>query len=270
MNTAFAKYHGTGNDFIMIDNRNLLLPRANTNVYASWCHRRFGIGADGVILIQNRPDCDFEMVYYNADGNEGSMCGNGGRCAVAFARQLGVFSGNTCRFVAADGLHEAAVDQQTGIVSLQMQPVKEIQLYHNDYVLNTGSPHYVKMVTDLNNIAVFEQGAQIRYSPYFKEQGINVNFVQPHAQGIAVATYERGVENETYSCGTGVVASAITYAMLQNRLGTVTVPVETKGGQLWVQLTNHHTHFTDIWLKGPATFVFNGTISTTLNLPANF
>ncbi|OWY22774.1 diaminopimelate epimerase [Sphingobacteriales bacterium UPWRP_1] len=261
MDIFFEKYHGTGNDFIMIDNRSMLLPRVYTDAYALWCHRRFGIGADGVILIQNRAGYDFEMVYYNADGKEGTMCGNGGRCAVAFARTVGVFTDNTTRFIAADGLHRAAIDPQTGMVSLEMQPVEQVQLYQNDYVIDTGSPHYVKIVNGLNNINVFEQGAQIRYSPNFKEQGINVNFVQLNAQGIAVATYERGVENETYSCGTGVVASAITFAMLQNRLGTVTVPVETKGGQLWVQLNNHQNRFTDIWLNGPATFVFKGTIA---------
>lgn len=262
MTLSFAKYHGTGNDFILIDNRSLQLQRHNPNLYAFWCHRRFGIGADGVILLQQTPEHNFEMVYYNADGYEGSMCGNGGRCAVAFAQQLGLVPDGEARFLAADGTHNAHIDSKD-FVALQMHAVSDIQVQEGNYVLNTGSPHFVQIVPDLNAIDVFAQGAQIRYSQHFKEQGINVNFVQTTADTLKVATYERGVENETYSCGTGVVASGIAYAVKQNLKGTITLPVETKGGQLWVQLTiNPNGSFTDVWLKGPATFVYNGHIET--------
>ncbi len=265
MQTLFSKYHGTGNDFIMVDNRANNLLRHHPELYALLCNRRFGIGADGVILLQNSPGYDFEMVYYNSDGYEGSMCGNGGRCAVAFAKQVGIIEGNHTRFLAIDGVHEAHIED-TGIVSLLMQPVMEIKEKDGNYILNTGSPHFVRLITAFEEVDVFGEGAAIRFSPPFREEGINVNFVQLLNGFAKVATYERGVEDETYSCGTGVVASGIALAVRHKQLGNVNTEVHTKGGVLWVKFHNHdHRHFTDIWLQGPATFVFSGQIA--LDIP---
>jgi len=260
MQIRFYKYHGTGNDFVMVDNRNNHLMRYQPKLYAHWCDRRFGIGADGVILLQSKQGFDFEMVYYNADGFEGSMCGNGGRCAVAFAHKIGLITGNYTRFYAVDGEHEAYIDE-LGEISLLMQPVSAIQEEGGDFILNTGSPHYVKFVKNVDGVDVLEQGRAVRYSPAFLEKGINVNFVEPLEGGIKVATYERGVEAETFSCGTGVVASAIALAMKYGKLGNVDIVVHTKGGDLKVKLVNNHQLFTDIWLQGPAAYVFSGEIS---------
>ncbi|HRI26908.1 MAG TPA: diaminopimelate epimerase [Chitinophagales bacterium] len=260
MFVSFAKYHGTGNDFIMIDNRSAQLPRYAPDLYAQWCHRRFGVGADGVILLQPATGYDFEMVYYNADGHEGSMCGNGGRCAVAFAHKIGFFTTDRTSFLATDGAHEAVI-ASNGWIWLLMQPVNKVEQVMGNYVLNTGSPHFVCFTAGIEQINVPVEGAKIRYSPPYKEKGINVNFVEPTTNALQVATYERGVEDETFSCGTGVVASGIAYALQQNKIGNVSCPIVTKGGTLEVSFTNHQNlFFTDIWLKGPATHVFDGLI----------
>ena len=259
----FYKYQGTGNDFVMIDNRDLEFPKS-TELIEKLCDRRFGIGGDGLILLENDDSptlkgdekSDFKMVYFNSDGNESTMCGNGGRCIVAFAHFLDIFEDQTT-FDAIDGLHKAEI--KNGIVKLKMIDVIDINTDGEDLVMNTGSPHYVKYVEMLNNYNVFKNGNEIRNSPTYKAEGINVNFVEALSdKEIFVRTYERGVEDETYSCGTGVTASALTFMDKNNQ---TSVAVKVLGGKLKVYAEKNGAGFSDIWLEGPASQVFSGTIS---------
>lgn len=250
----FYKYQGTGNDFVMIDNRALDFPK-NQELIEKLCHRRFGIGADGLILLENDEQYDFKMVYYNADGNESSMCGNGGRCLVAFAFFLDIFE-EKCTFNAVDGLHEAEINN--GIIKLKMIDVENISNDGEDFVLNTGSPHYVQYIEDLEKLNVFAKGQEIRNSENYYQEGINVNFVEQISDNqIFVRTFERGVEDETYSCGTGVTASALTFLEKNNLLS---VDIKTLGGNLKVYAEKDGHSFKNIWLEGPAKQVFKGKI----------
>lgn len=258
MTIHFYKYHGTGNDFIILDNRNQQYSFLNKEQIRSFCDRRFGIGADGLMLLNLKEGYDFEMKYYNADGNEGSMCGNGGRCLVQFANHSGMRK-NNYHFIATDGEHEAEIDDN-GTISLKMMDVSSTKDYYGDVIVNTGSPHYVKMVNDVMKTDVFEDGRKIRYSHNFSAEGINVNFVQHKDEDeIIVRTYERGVEDETLSCGTGVTASAL--VCYHNEAGFNNVVVTTKGGVLTVEFDRRHDgSFHNIWLCGPAEKVFEGDI----------
>ena len=259
MTIPFFKYQGAGNDFILIDQREKqYLSQTNGAAIARLCHRRFGIGADGLILLQAHAEFDFEMVYFNADGGEGSMCGNGGRCIVAFARQLGIIE-QECRFLAIDGPHEARI-RPNGWVELKMKDVKEVEKGAGFFFLNTGSPHYVEFVDAVGHTAILQRGREIRYSERFRKEGTNVNFVEPTKDGITVATYERGVEDETLSCGTGVTASAIAHFLREPGQGPQAIPIRTKGGELEVRFTPLADGFTDVWLCGPAQLVFKGQV----------
>ena len=256
MELKFYKYQGTGNDFVILDNRKGQYSTLNTDQIKFLCDRRFGIGADGLMLLNNKEGYDFEMKYYNADGRESSMCGNGGRCLVKFAYHLGIHK-NTYTFAAIDGAHEAEIDLD-GTVSLKMRDVDQIRHVNGDYILDTGSPHYIKMVSGLDSIDVFKSGRTIRNSDLFKKEGINVNFVEQLTDDeIAVRTYERGVEDETLSCGTGVTAAAI--ACYHNETGFNDVMVNTKGGKLNVEYDRvDDDSYKNIWLSGPAEKVFEG------------
>ncbi len=258
MQLTFYKYQGTGNDFVMLDNRLNFFPKNNTKLVAQLCDRRFGIGADGLILLENHDTYDFKMVYYNSDGNESSMCGNGGRCLVAFAKQLGVIT-EKAEFEAVDGYHYATIDTN-GMVALQMKDVNAIKTESNYTFLNTGSPHHVQMVDDLKTFDIKQEGAKIRYSDLYGKDGSNVNFVQQLSADIfAVRTYERGVEDETLSCGTGVTAVAI--AMHQTgKTNTNQIDLNVEGGKLKVQFEENNGNYTQVFLIGPATFVFEGKI----------
>jgi diaminopimelate epimerase len=261
MNISFFKYQGTGNDFILLDNRQQIYNGLTQAVIARLCERRFGIGADGLMMLNPAEHYDFEMNYFNADGKPGSMCGNGGRCIVRFAYHLGIH--RSCyRFIASDGAHEAEIDDGTGIINLKMQDVTAVREQNGDYILNTGSPHYIKMVDDVMDYDVFKNGTEIRYNEEFTKNGINVNFVQQKkSDEIIVRTYERGVEDETFSCGTGVTASAI--VCYHNEVGYNDVTVITKGGRLVVKYDRiDDNHYTNIWLCGPAERVFEGKIET--------
>ncbi len=254
MKIPFYKYQGTGNDFVIIDNRNDLFPKNNHSLIAKMCERKFGIGADGLLLLENNNDVDFTMVYYNADGNLGSMCGNGGRCIVHFAKYLNVINEKTV-FEAVDGIHEASIKNE--IVSLKMNDVEDIHINSNFIFLNTGSPHHVEMVTDLKNYEVEEKGAHIRNYTYGKE-GSNINFVEQINNNLfAVRTFERGVEAETLSCGTGVTAVAIALSVT-NKIDNNSVILQTEGGDLMVRFNKKDTTFSDIYLEGPATQVYKG------------
>lgn len=258
MTLEFYKYQGTGNDFVMVDNRSLFFPKQNTELIEKLCDRRFGIGADGLILLENDTETDFKMVYYNSDGNESSMCGNGGRCLVAFAKQLNVIE-NATTFIATDGLHHATVAPD-GLVSLQMIDVAEIKITPEYVFLNTGSPHHVQIVEDLKNYNIKEQGAAIRYGALYGKAGSNVNFVsQINDNTFAVRTYERGVEDETLACGTGVTAVAI--AMHATGVTAATrINTNVEGGKLEVSFEKNGSQYTQVFLKGPAAFVFKGQI----------
>jgi len=258
MKLTFYKYQGTGNDFVMVDNRDDVFPKNDTKLIEQLCDRRFGIGADGLILLENDGSTDFRMMYYNSDGNESSMCGNGGRCIVAFASHLGLID-NECEFIATDGRHHATIDSE-GIVSLHMKDVHTVSVYENYVFMDTGSPHHVELVEDLPNLDVKKIGASIRYSGLYGDKGSNVNFVAPlDTDKFAVRTYERGVENETLSCGTGVTAVALAMKVLGNTESN-TVTLQTPGGRLEVSFVQDDKQFTDIYLKGPATFVFKGEV----------
>lgn len=255
MEIAFSKYQGTGNDFVMIDNRSLMFPKNDTELVARLCDRRFGIGGDGLLLLEDDTDSDFKMVYYNSDGNLGSMCGNGGRCLVAFAKNLGLID-DTADFVASDGSHYANISD--GIISLQMKDVDTVNVYPNYVFLDTGSPHHIELVDDLKNFNVFGKGKAIRYGELYGEKGSNVNFVKPEADGsFSVRTYERGVEDETLSCGTGVTAVAIAMYTL-GKTASDRIRLNVQGGQLEVSFSHDNGNFTDVFLIGPAEYVFDG------------
>lgn len=254
MQIEFYKYQGTGNDFILVDNRQPVFPKKDTKLVAALCDRRFGIGADGLILLENDSSTDFYMRYYNSDGNPGSMCGNGGRCIVAFARQLGII-GESASFMAVDGPHQAFIDNNE--VSLHMKDVAEIKQKPNYLFLDTGSPHHVQLVNNLADLDVREEGARLRYGVYGKT-GSNINFVEPKDDNVfEVRTYERGVEDETLSCGTGVTAVALAMHFLGKTLNN-TVRINTRGGALLVTFEAMDAGYRNIYLQGPATSVFKG------------
>lgn len=258
MQLEFYKYQGTGNDFVMVDNRSNFFPIENTQLIAHLCDRRFGIGGDGLILLENDTKTDFKMVYYNSDGNQSSMCGNGGRCLVAFAKKLNVIQ-NSATFIATDGLHHATIADD-GLVSLQMINVDEVKVSSDHVFLNTGSPHHVQLVDDLENYNIKENGAAIRYGDLYGKAGSNINFVkQIDDATFSLRTYERGVEDETLSCGTGATAVAIAMNVL-GKTNASSIDLNVEGGKLVVSFDKKEGQFTNVFLKGPAEFVFKGTI----------
>lgn len=254
MNLTFYKYQGTGNDFVMVDNRTKTFPKENIKAISHLCDRHFGIGADGVILIENDTEFDFKMIYFNADGSE-TFCGNGGRCAVAFAKQLGIIE-NTTNFIAVDGSHFAEIEN--AIVSLKMIDVEEIQVKEHSVFAYTGTQHHVELVDKLDDYPVYKNGKKIRDS--YSEPGSNVNFVeQINEATFRVRTYEKGVENETLACGTGVTAVAVAmHKINKTKSNLISLPVE--GGNLEVSFTEENGVYKNVFLKGPATFVFKGEI----------
>lgn len=256
MNLPFFKYQGTGNDFILIDNREKSISLSTEQINLL-CDRRFGVGADGLMLLEPGEGVDFKMVYYNADGNESTMCGNGGRCIAAFARKLGIVHDHA-EFIAIDGVHEAWIEGDE-YVKLQMTDVNEMDNREDHSILNTGSPHYVKWVNDIENTNVFDEGRSIRNKSEFQPKGINVNFAQREEDRILVRTYERGVEDETLSCGTGVTAVAI--ASVKNKTGDFFIDIETPGGLLNVSFHKDHSkNAANILLSGAVSFIFEGKI----------
>jgi len=256
----FCKYQGAGNDFVVIDEREQQQIEAqDQSLVARLCDRKFGIGADGLMLLRKHDEYDFEMLYFNADGRPGSLCGNGGRCIVAFAQYLGLID-ISCTFLAADGPHRARITGPDWI-ELSMHDVEQVEEGVDHYFLDTGSPHYVSFVEELDVVNVVEAGRAVRYSDRFRENGTNVNFVERHDHGLEIATYERGVEDETLACGTGVTAAAIAHLRASGQEGNFHIPVRAKGGPLAVRLRVEHGKFQDIWLCGPARMVFKGTIA---------
>lgn len=257
MDKIFYKYQGTGNDFIIFDNRTLFFPKRNNELISTLCNRHFGIGADGLILLENDKNSDFKMVYFNADGNESTMCGNGGRCIVAFAQKLHLFDKKTS-FLAIDGLHHATIDASS--VSLQMIDVSEVRISEHSIFVNTGSPHHIEIVDDLEHFPVIDKARKIIKSKYSTE-GCNVNFVeQLNDNTFKVRTYERGVEDETLACGTGVTAVAIAMHKI-NKTNSNHIKLNVLGGNLEVKFIAEHDRYANVVLSGPTQFVFKGTLS---------
>lgn len=259
MRIPFFKYQGAGNDFILADNRDNSIDHHDPGLIQELCHRRFGIGADGVMFLQKKEGFDFEMVYYNSDGKPSSMCGNGGRCIVSFAKYLDIINTET-NFLAVDGPHYATISDDGNWVSLQMIDVDSISEDAEAFVLNTGSPHYVACTNNLNSKDVFTEGREIRNNPTYVKEGINVNFVEDFGDHYFVRTYERGVEDETFACGTGVTAVALAMARKKDLSGQINTAISVKGGQLNVRFDYDGKRFSNIFLEGPATFVFRGEI----------
>ncbi|MEM1218926.1 MAG: diaminopimelate epimerase [Bacteroidota bacterium] len=261
MNIPFYKYQGAGNDFILIDQREQRYIKPNetpASTIRQCCDRHFGIGADGLILLEYSSSSDFEMVYYNSDGHLSTMCGNGGRCIVRFAADLGIFTGETT-FVAVDGPHKGRLLSTQ--VELEMQSVDQVEYIGADFYLDTGSPHYVRFVDQLGEVSVVPEAQAIRFNDRFMQDGTNVNFVEAIKDTLHIATYERGVEGETLACGTGVTAAAIAYVE-QNAWpdGDYDIPVIARGGDLRVRFHWSNKKASQIWLIGPAEYVFKGVI----------
>jgi diaminopimelate epimerase len=255
----FYKWQGTGNDFVILDNREEKLTEPSSDMIKYLCDRRYGIGADGLMVLNNNPIYDFSMQYFNSDGLEAEMCGNGGRCMIGFAHQLGIIGDDT-RFMAFDGLHVGRVLGDDKYL-LQMIDLNEFRKTDNYYFLNTGVPHVVKFVNKVDKIDVLKKGRKIRNNKDFEPAGTNVNFVQKFGKGIKIRTYERGVENETLSCGTGAVASAIA-AYLEFGLEKKQIKCLVPGGELLVRFErNKSGEFSNISLEGPAKQVYSGEIS---------
>jgi len=257
--TPFYKFHGTGNDFIMLDSRQLkTFPTADSIAFL--CHRHFGIGADGLIIVASKEGYDFEMIYFNADGSHADMCGNGARCAVAFASMIGI-AGQKAIFLAGDGSHTAEIKTKSAnnwLVAISMRDVQIPAEYGEQTRIHTGTPHFVNIVDEVNNIDVKEEGRRIRYSDEYKENGINVDWLCIDNDLLKVRTYERGVEDETLSCGTGVTACAIVAALTT---GKTSWNIETPGGRLFVKMEAVTDFFRNILLEGPVKLVYRGDIN---------
>ncbi len=258
MKIAFHKYQGTGNDFVMIDDRSETFPTTNKKLIAHLCDRKMGIGADGVILIQNHSRVDFNMIYFNPDGSK-SLCGNGSRCAIAFAKALGII-GDQTEFETTDGIHDAFIEGD--IIHFHLYDVGSITSHFKDWFINTGSPHHIQLVENVNETDIIKIGREIRESAHYSPAGTNVNFIEKTSGVIKVRTYERGVEDETLSCGTGVTACALVASLLNYESP---VSIETKGGNLTVSYTvTDDQSFENIYLAGPAKKVFEGTVEVSL------
>lgn len=258
MTINFSKYQGAGNDFILLDNRDGKYDSLSVNQIRQLCDRKFGIGADGLIKINRQPELDFEADYYNADGSK-SFCGNGGRCAVAFCNDLGMDVAATT-FLGYDGTHKAVFGGNE--IQLKMADVREIKAIETDFELNTGSPHYVHFSKQIDRFDTYTYGKNIRNNATYREAGINVNVAEELSDNnLFVRTYERGVEDETLACGTGVTACALAYAYLNGKTGVNLIRVKVMGGELTVKFHYDGTYFTNIWLIGPGTFVFKGVIN---------
>jgi len=254
MKLKFNKYHGVGNDFIIIDGVSNRI-NLTTQRIKEMCDRHLGIGADGLMIIEQSDDFDFSMVYYNSDGNEGSMCGNGGRCIVDFAGKMGMIS-TTTTFEAIDGIHEAEI-LENGLIKLKMRDVATVKNYEDGTFIDTGSPHFVKRVPDISTVDVDIEGKKYRYDTRFLPDGTNVNFYSIKNNEVFARTFERGVETETLSCGTGAVAVGLV-VIYKNLLDTTKILINTLGGKLQVECENHNQSYTNIYLTGPVVKVFDG------------
>jgi len=252
----FKKLHGAGNDFIIMHAPAKLL---NNKIIEMLCHRNFGIGADGLILISKGEKVDFKMDYFNADGFGDSMCGNGGRAAAVFA-YLELNAKKKMHFEAIDGLHQAEIILRDGgsfDVKISMNDITDFDLNEERLIVDTGSPHYVKRCDNLAALDIIKTAAPIRYDKSISKDGLNINFMERQKEEIFLRTYEKGVENETLACGTGATAAAIAAALWYDM---PSARIHSKGGDLEVNFKRKGQKFTDIWLRGPVQLVFEGSI----------
>jgi diaminopimelate epimerase len=257
----FCKYQSAGNDFILVHEKGFDFPDRDQELIRRLCDRRFGIGADGLILVRTDPQFDFRMIFYNSDGLESSMCGNGGRCIAAFAKRSGIVTGSYMKYIAIDGEHIAEI-LNDGWVRLRMKDVLDIKTGPDHFLINTGSPHYVTFLPSVGTIDVFTMGQKVRFSERFRSEGINVDFVEEMQEKIFVRTYERGIENETLACGTGAVAAAIcTSIKNKTRMGPCRFLVSSLGGELQVCFRKTKRQFEEVWLEGPVHFVYAGNVA---------
>jgi diaminopimelate epimerase len=260
MKIRFQKYQANGNDFVMLVEKDTGIALTEKQI-TKLCDRHFGIGADGLMVLRNSEAYDFEMHYYNSDGKKASMCGNGGRSIASLAYSLG-YAGKRMVFLASDGVHEAIIEKEIVKgslydVSLKMVDVEKVAEFPDYCFLNTGVPHYVEFVGGLSELDVVTKGRQIRFDSRFGEEGTNANFVEVLPDRIEIRTYERGVEDETLSCGTGVTASAIaTYV----KTGKMSLPIQARGGSFKVSFEQKDGRFVNVWLRGPAEKIFDGEI----------
>lgn len=253
----FSKYHGAGNDFVIIDNREGKISLSPEEI-AKLCHRQFGIGADGLMLLEQDETTDFRMRYFNSDGYEGTMCGNGGRCISLFANRLGIFSDKT-QFNGIDGEHQA-VKISDNTYRLKMIDVNEVVIEDDNYIIDTGSLHLVQFVNDVDKVDVANQGRLIRNTFGKQPKGVNVNFAHFTPDGIKIRTFERGVEAETLACGTGAVATAIASNHWYNE-DKKSYTLFARGGNLIVSFDRiSKNQYHNIWLQGPVAHVFDGVI----------
>tara|TARA_A100001011_G_scaffold400878_1_gene520463 strand:+ start:17042 stop:17827 length:786 start_codon:yes stop_codon:yes gene_type:complete len=260
MKVTFDKYQGAGNDFIIIDNRDKKYSSLKTLQLKSLCDRYMGIGANGIIFIQSASDADFEMHYFNSDGNPSTLCGNGGRCAVAFANRHQIIK-SEAQFRAIDGLHEAKIVSNENVL-LKMNNVKELINHEDGILVDTGSPHYIELVENISILNIKKEGAEIRYSVPFLPNGVNVNFLEKKSNShFSIRTYERGVEDETLACGTGAVAGALAMHHLGKTKGLTKIKLEAIGGTLIVDFAFSEMGYENIQLEGPATFTYSGHIN---------
>ncbi len=257
MNACFFKFQGAGNDFILFDDRNAQFPKDDSELIQKLCDRRFGIGSDGIMLIQHSEEADFYLDFINPDGSR-SFCGNGSRCGIRFAELLGMIN-KQCTFDAIDGMHTAEINDDN--VKISMKDVDEIRTEEEGVFLDTGSPHLIFRTRDIDKLDVRSEGRKIRYSNSYLEEGVNVNFVEKlNAHTIKIRTYERGVEDETLSCGTGITAAVLAMAVGSSDLfGEMNVI--SRGGRLSVGFERSGKGFKNVWLKGPAEKVFSGEVA---------
>ncbi len=260
MRIPFYKYQATANDFVIINQMVVpYLQEPSIDLISGICDRRLGVGADGLMIIAPSLIADFKMIYYNSDGRLSSMCGNGGRAIAHLAHDLKLCK-SECTFEAVDGIHEVVILGDE--IRLKMIDVLEYQKKGAAYIIDTGSPHYISRVRNVEEIDLISEAHKIRYNDNYKTDGININFYHKNENHIVVRTYERGVEDETYSCGTGVTAVAIAEVLEQRGgNGDHAVKVMTKGGLLTVNFRRSSDFFTDVWLSGPAIKAFDGSIA---------
>ena len=256
----FYKYEATGNDFIVIDNRKQLFDITNNYLVQRLCNRKFGIGSDGLLILQSHNLYDFEMIYLNLDGKIGSFCGNGARCMILFAHKLHLFKNKTL-FWSIDGLHQGYLKNTKNEVTIKMKDIERINYHNNDFIIDSGSPHYIKFEPDIKSIDIVKEGRKIRNDNAFKGEGINVNFVTIIDNKLHIRTYERGVEDETLSCGTGAVASSVAYSIKNRYYNDNQVKLNTLGGSLEVEFEKIDNRYQNIYLKGNVREVFNGRIN---------
>ena len=259
MKIDFFKYEGTGNDFVIIDNRGLTFQKKNKSLIQNICDRKKGVGADGLILLENHDELDFSMIYFNADGSESGFCGNGSRCITHLSNNLNIINDNA-KFNAIDGIHESKITN--GRISVKMNDIlkSEIFKYNDKYsttFVDTGSPHLIRIYENIDSIDIVKEARELKliYSEY--TDGLNINFCQISDSKIKLRTYERGVEDETLSCGTGAVASAV-FLKDSGLVSNDKVEILMKGGLLCVELNKEKNLFSDIWLSGEVNMVFKG------------